>query len=100
ISAADVIPPDLRITLNGGRWDATTTEISVIFTDLTEPVSEMRLALSEEELATADWIPFQGFTTITIPDQAGQHFVYAQVRDHAGNESRVASGFVFYESDG
>ena len=94
----DVTPPDFRITLNGGRWDAATTEISVTFTDLTEPVAEMRLATSESELAGAPWEPFSGFTTVSITVPSGQQFVFAQVRDAAGNESRIAAGFVFFQA--
>lgn len=99
MTAGDLTPPDFRITLNGGRWDITHTEVSITFTDLTEPAAEMRLALSEADLATTEWVPFKGFATIIIPAVENQHFVYAQVRDQAGNESRVASSFVFYKKD-
>jgi alpha-tubulin suppressor-like RCC1 family protein len=97
-AADDVTPPDLRITLNGGRWETSETEVSVTFTDLTEAVEQMRLATNQADLAATEWVPFTGFTTVTIPSAPGQHFVYAQVRDAAGNESRVASGFVFVVS--
>ncbi len=91
---ADVTPPDFRITLNGGRWQTTDTEVSVTFTDLTESVTEMRLANSVEELASAGWMPFSGFASVTIPPVLGEHFIFAQVRDATGNESRVGSSFV------
>ena len=97
--ASDVTPPDFRITLNSGDWDADNPNVSVTFTDLTEPTAEMRLALSEDDLASASWVPYSPFASITVPSDLGQHFVYAQVRDAAGNESHVASSFVFLIDD-
>lgn len=91
----DVTDPDFRITLNGGNWEVTDTKVSVTFTDLTEAVAEMRLATSAAALADAAWVPFSGFTSISIPPELGQHFVFAQVRDAAGNTSRIGSSFVF-----
>ena len=96
----DVTSPDFRIHLNGDRWQTIDPEISVTFTDLSEAVADMRLATSEAELLTAPWVPFSGFTSITVPSDPGQHFVFAQVRDAAGNESRVASGFVLLSGSG
>ncbi len=97
--AADVTPPIVRITLNQGSWEADNPNVSVTFTDLSEPIADMRLARSEDDLASAPWIPFSPYASITVPSDLGQHFVYAQVRDTAGNESRVASSFVFLIDD-
>jgi chitodextrinase len=68
----------------------------VTFTDLSEPVAQMRLALSPEALETAAWQPYTPFTSVSLTATEGQQFVYAQVRDAAGNASMVVDGFVFF----
>jgi hypothetical protein len=98
-AADDVTPPDFRLILNHRHWETTELDVSVIVSDVSELPAEMRLALSPEELRDAQWLPFTGFGSITIPGVEGQHFVYAQVRDAAGNESAVRASFVFLVDD-
>jgi hypothetical protein len=82
-----------NVHLNGGRWESTSPDVSVTFTDLTEGVADMRLANSQAELESTSWVPFTGLTTIELPNELGPHVVYVQLRDAAGNESRVGRGF-------
>ena len=91
----DVTAPSARITLNQGNWEISVVDVPVTFTDLSETPTQMRLALSEAALTTAGWIPFTPFASVEIPPTLGQQFVYAQVRDAAGNASPVTSSFVF-----
>lgn len=98
--AADVTPPSVRISANDGVWATTSRETRIVFTDLSEPVTEMRLAETEADLATAAWVPYANPTTFTVGPAAGFHFVLAQVRDAAGNASPVASAVVDLEVGG
>jgi hypothetical protein len=90
-AAADVTPPFVRIIANDGVWSTTDREARITFSDLSEPVTDMRLADSEDALATATWIPYTNPTTFTIGPTEGTHAVLAQVRDATGNVSNVAS---------
>jgi len=92
--AADVTTPFVRISANDGVWATSSRDARIVFTDLSEPVTEMRLAESEADLAAAPWVPYANPTIFTIGPVAGRHFVLAQVRDAAGNVSNVASAIV------
>ena len=96
--AADVTPPVVRISANDGVWATTVREARIVFTDLSEPVAEMRLTESEADLATAPWVPYANPTTFTVGPAGGFHFILAQVRDAAGNISPVASAVVDLEA--
>jgi hypothetical protein len=92
--AADVTPPFVRMSANDGVWATIGRDARIVFTDLSEPVTEMRLAESEADLAAAPWIPYANPTIFTIGSAEGRHFIVAQVRDAAGTPSSVVSTIV------
>lgn len=91
--AADVTPPSVEMTTNGGAWGTSSRDVTVALSS-NETVVEMRLAESEADLEAAAWVAFAATSTFTISDSPGVHVIYAQVRDAASNESRVGSGVV------
>jgi Tol biopolymer transport system component len=97
--ADDVTPPDVRLLANGGVWESGDTTALLRFIDLTEPVADMRLALSAEDLALEDWRPFEATPSTDIEPVLGFHTVYAQVRDAAGNASRVVQAPMIFVDD-
>jgi PKD repeat protein/uncharacterized protein YegL len=92
--AADVTPPSVLISVNGGTWATADPTVDIEFVDLSEPVTDMRLAESEEELESATWVPYATPTMFTVGSEPGIHIVHAQVRDAAGNISAPATGVV------
>ena len=92
--AADVTAPFVRISANDGVWATDSRTTRIVFTDLSEPATEMRLAETEADLAAAPWVPYTNPTMFTIGPVAGRHFVLAQVRDAAGNVSNTESAIV------
>lgn len=92
--AADITPPFVRISANDGVWATSSREARITFTDLSEPVAEMRFAENEADLAAAPWIPYTNPTIVTIGATEGRHFMLAQVRDSSGNVSPPASAVV------
>lgn len=94
--ADDVTPPSTFISVNGGRWDTDEREVTVEFFNLSEPVVEMRLAASEEGLASAAWIPFSEETSLLLPDEPGTYIIHAEVRDAGGLVSQPATGVAAY----
>lgn len=97
VLAADVTAPFVRISANDGVWATTSTTVRITFTDLTEPVTEMRIAESPAALQTASWSPYANPTNFTIGSMPGRHIVYAQVRDSSGNLSNITSAIVDLE---
>jgi hypothetical protein len=91
----DASPPTVRLSVNEGQWDASSRLASVRFVDLSEPVSEFRLAESTDALAVASWQPFTAVSDFEIGAELGEHVLYGQVRDGAGNESSIATGVLF-----
>lgn len=94
VARDDATPPTARITIAGNRPATNQATIGVQFTDLTEPVIEMRLAETLDELAAAAWVPYQTETTFTLGAGDGLHEVFAQVRDASGLASPVAQAIV------
>ena len=94
IVADDATDPHGTIVLNDGAWQTTDRSVTVRLVDLTEPVSSMRLALSEAALSSAAWIPFEDSTTVELAAQLGDQRVYAQVRDASGRSSLVLSDVI------
>lgn len=92
--ATDVTPPFVRMAANDGVWATTSPIVRLTFTDLSEPVTSMRIAESLTGLQAASWISYANPTTFTIGSTDGRHFVYGQVRDAAGNASNIASAIV------
>jgi PKD repeat protein len=87
VAGADVTAPDFRFLVNEHSWLTNQRTLGIRFLDLSEPVSEMRLALTEEDLAGATWSPFEVETTFELPAASGHYELWAQLRDGAGNES-------------
>lgn len=92
--ATDVTPPFIRMSANDGVWDTTSPVVRITFTDLSEPVTSMRIAESQAALEAAAWGSYVNPTTFTISSTPGRHIVYGQVRDAAGNASNIASAIV------
>lgn len=92
---SDVTPPRVRISVNEGAWETSDPSVPVEFVDLSEPVVEMRVAASPDELGSQAWIPYANLAQLSLPGQTGGYTVAAQVRDSAGNESEVAVAPVF-----
>lgn len=58
----------------------------------------MRFALSEAELETATWVPFEAFSSIDLGLGDGVYRVFGQVRDGAGLESEVMTGEILLDT--
>jgi hypothetical protein len=91
----DATLPSARLVVESGRWETSDRDVSVAFLDVSEPLSEMRLAESAGALANTAWVPYAQSTTFTLDPAAGEHRVYAQVRDVSG----LASPIVFETID-
>ena len=87
--ATDVIAPDGELVLNAGAWFTTNRYVTVVFGNLSEPATSMRLAESEAALATTAWQAFTASSTFHLGPTVGTHRIYAQVRDAAGLASRI-----------
>lgn len=85
----DATLPGARLVVESGRWETNDREVAVAFLDVSEPLAEMRLAESLDDLAAAPWVPFQESSTFTLGPEPGAHSVYAQVRDASGLASLV-----------
>lgn len=90
----DATPPLARISVNGGAVPTGSRTVDVQFSDLSEPVSQMRIAETATALEQAPWVPFVARTTFTVGAGDGFHSILAQVRDAAGLTSAVAYGEV------
>lgn len=96
--ADDVTAPDFVLLVNGGGWEAPAQDVAVLIDATTELPTEMRVSV-DGDIANATWTTFATSSEVTLPAAEGQHFVYAQVRDAAGNESAVREAFVYLTDD-
>jgi photosystem II stability/assembly factor-like uncharacterized protein len=88
---ADATAPFVRVHLN---FDAATTSdrsLNVTFTDVSEPVTMMRMALSPDALETAPWVGFNPSFSYVVPPGEGTYRLYVQVQDASGLVSAPAS---------
>jgi Tol biopolymer transport system component len=92
----DVTRPAARLFLNGGTSTTSNSVVSAEFRDESEELVEMRLALSEDGLASAAWQTYADPTSITVGPNPGTYTVYAQVRDAAGLASEITSATVVF----
>lgn len=92
--ADDAVAPGSTLVLNDGAWQTGDRNVIARFVDLTEPVTSMRLALTESGLATTAWQAFAPTVDVTLAAMVGPQRVYAQVRDAAGRESLVFSAII------
>lgn len=92
--ADDVTAPDFVLRVNGGGWEAPARDIAVLIDAATEVPAEMRVAVNTD-IADAAWTEFVASSEVPLPAVEGQHLVYAQVRDAAGNVSAVREAFVY-----
>jgi len=96
--AADVTAPDFVLLVNGGGWEAPARTVAVSIDAATEMPTDMRIAV-DADITAAAWTAFAAASEVTLPGVEGQHLVYAQVRDAAGNESAVLEAFVYLTDD-
>ena len=92
----DPNPPDGFLSINNGDQFTTTTNVAVRL--LVSPdVTQMKLAL-HDNLDALPWVPFKAAITnfsIGSPADGVQSFVFAQVRDAAGNETLLADIIIY-----
>ena len=68
---------------------AATNNIIVPLTLTASSADEMRLS-ENADFSGATWVTFNATPTFTLANTQGQHTIYVQLRDNAGNESIVA----------
>jgi hypothetical protein len=83
--ADDVTPPDFVVTLDGGTVQTQLDHADVWVTSSSEPLAGMRIAESADALAQATWLPYQEHSTFDLSAGLGNHDIYVEVRDAAGN---------------
>lgn len=98
VPIADATPPDAYLVVNSGQWETDAIPVTVSFTDLSEPAAEMRIALDRESLEQAPWLPYEASSTIELTE-LGLHTVLAELKDAAGNRSRVMSAVAQVSDD-
>jgi len=94
----DVTPPQAWLELGGRAAETNDPTIRAFIGGLSEPVTEMRFALSETDLESATWVPFESFSTIDLAGGDGVYRVFAQVRDAAGLASEVLIGSILLDT--
>lgn len=98
VPIADATPPDAYLVVNSGQWETAATQVTVSFTDVSEPAAEMRIGLDRESLEQAPWLPYEASSTIELTE-LGLHTVFAELKDLAGNRSRVMSAVAQVSDD-
>lgn len=94
----DAVAPTVAFYVNNDDYATNQSTVNVTLIDLSKPVTEMRLADSEEALSSAAWIPYQTQTTFALSPGDGVHRLFAQVRDASGLTSGLATGFVVLDT--
>ena len=98
---AFTVAHQLEIRLNKGRKYTNNTEVLVQLrhTHVHDKAhSEMRLGL-KNNLAGAEWIPFEKQTTFTLPGKDGVYTVYAQTKDETGVTSTIARAEIILDTE-
>jgi surface antigen len=88
----DGAAPTVTVQINGGAATAnqTTVRLDLSAGDIGSGIADVRI--SDKGLNWSDWQPYANIVLWTLPALDRRTLpVYVQVRDHAGNESDVAS---------
>lgn len=88
----DTTPPHAWMELAGRAHVTNNPSVRALIGGLSEPVTDMRFALSEDELDAAAWQPFEAHSNVELGSGDRVYRIFAQVRDSSGLESPVMSG--------
>jgi hypothetical protein len=92
----DTTPPTGSILVEGGAETVSTTQVTLALSASDAyTVTEMRLRNGAE--AWGSWEPYDTSRAWTLPDQNGEHTVWVQFRDQAGNVSSAYSDSIVYQ---
>lgn len=80
-----------KVLINKGKSVTETSEVMVSIEAI--GAAEMRIS-NERTMSGAEWKPFLSTFRWSLSSGEGGKFVYVQLRDMAGNESTVESGFI------
>ena len=92
----DTTPPTGSILIEGGAEVVTDTQV-VLTLSASDTNGVTHLRLRNDMAAWSAWDPFVTSHTWTLPAQAGEHTVWVQFRDAAGNVSVAYSDAILYE---
>jgi len=95
----DTTAPSITyVSINSGASSTTSTSVSLhvpTSDSYGSGVSEMRL--SEDSGSMGSWVSYDEYPSFTLSDTLGEHTVYVQVRDAAGNTSGIKSDSITLE---
>ncbi|MFN2273167.1 MAG: hypothetical protein ACK2US_20170, partial [Anaerolineae bacterium] len=92
----DTTPPTGSILIEGGAETVSTTQVTLALSATDAyTVTEMRLRNDAE--AWGSWEPHTTTKAWTLPNQKGEHTVWVQFQDQAGNVSPAYSDSIVYQ---
>jgi C1A family cysteine protease/putative hemolysin len=92
----DTIPPTGSILIQGGAEVVTQTEV-ILTLSASDANGVTAMRLRNDSVAWGAWEPFITTRIWTLPSQLGEHTVWVQFRDPAGNISEPYSDSVIYQ---
>jgi len=92
----DTTPPTGSILIEGGAEVVTAPQLALILS-ASDAHSVTHMRLRNDAAAWSAWEPFAASRSWTLPGQPGEHTVWVQFRDAAGNLSVAYSDAVVYE---
>jgi hypothetical protein len=94
VAGDDVTAPVFDFMLNGNRNETTSSTVDVWVLETSETPTEMRVAETEAGLDAAPWVPYTMHSTFELTPALGDHAVFVELRDAAGNVSAPMSQMV------